>query len=38
VADLKEFEEFVDIFPDSDSLQLYQSALKKLERGGIPYR
>jgi hypothetical protein len=38
VADLKEFEEFVDIFPDADSVPLYQSALKKLEQGGIPYR
>ncbi|GFG34953.1 hypothetical protein Cfor_08592 [Coptotermes formosanus] len=38
VADLREFEEFVDIFPDSDSLPLYQSALQKLEQDGIPYR
>ncbi|XP_069687516.1 mitoguardin isoform X2 [Periplaneta americana] len=38
VADLREFEEFADIFPDSENLPLYQSALKKLEEGGIPYR
>ncbi|PSN51935.1 Mitoguardin [Blattella germanica] len=38
VADLREFEEFAEIFPDSDSLLLYQSALKKMEEGGIPYR
>jgi hypothetical protein len=38
VADLREFEEFVDIFPDSDSLHLYQSALQKLEQDGVPYR
>lgn len=38
VADLKEFEEFVDILPDADSLPLYQSALRKMEQGGIPYR
>jgi hypothetical protein len=38
VADLREFEEFVDIFPDSDSLPLYQSALQKLEQDSVPYR
>jgi hypothetical protein len=38
VADLREFEEFVDTFPDSYSLPLYQSALRRLEETGIPYR
>ncbi|XP_049830433.1 mitoguardin [Schistocerca gregaria] len=38
VADLREFEEFVDIFPDIGSLALYQSATKQFEESGIPYR
>ncbi|XP_066260011.1 mitoguardin [Euwallacea similis] len=38
VADLKEFEEFSDYFPDLDSHPLYQAALRQLENGGIPCR
>ncbi|GLH10188.1 Mitoguardin [Gryllus bimaculatus] len=38
VADLREFEEFADIFPDFDSLPLYQAALRQLEDSGVPYR
>ncbi|KAF7276370.1 hypothetical protein GWI33_010428, partial [Rhynchophorus ferrugineus] len=38
VADLKEFEEFSDYFPDLESYPLYQAALKQLENGGIPCR
>lgn len=38
VADLREFEEFAEIFPDYDNLPLYQSALKQLEESGVPYR
>ncbi|KAJ9574967.1 hypothetical protein L9F63_007857, partial [Diploptera punctata] len=35
VADLREFEEFVDVFPDAESLILYQSAVKKVEEGTV---
>ncbi|XP_050302081.1 mitoguardin [Anthonomus grandis grandis] len=38
VADLKEFEEFSDYFPDLESYPLYQMALRQLENGGIPCR
>lgn len=38
VADLREFEEFSEFFPDLESLPLYQSALRHLEGGGIPCR
>lgn len=38
VADLKEFEEFSDYFPDLESYPLYQAALRQLENGGIPCR
>lgn len=38
VADLREFEEFTEFFPDLESLPLYQSALRHLENGGIPCR
>ncbi|CAG9769118.1 unnamed protein product [Ceutorhynchus assimilis] len=38
VADLKEFEEFSDYFPDLESYPLYQVALRQLENGGIPCR
>ncbi|XP_022919156.2 mitoguardin [Onthophagus taurus] len=38
VADLREFEEFTEIFPDLESLPLYQAALRQLENGGIPCR
>ncbi|XP_030754801.1 mitoguardin [Sitophilus oryzae] len=38
VADLKEFEEFADYFPDLESYPLYQLALRQLENGGIPCR
>ncbi|CAH0556537.1 unnamed protein product [Brassicogethes aeneus] len=38
VADLREFEEFGDYFPDLESYPLYQAALHQLENGGIPCR
>nr|XP_023016997.1 mitoguardin [Leptinotarsa decemlineata] len=38
VADLREFEEFAEYFPDLESLPLYQAALRQLESGGIPCR
>lgn len=39
VADLREFEEFSDYFPDLDAYPLYQQALRQLENGGgIPCR
>ncbi|KAB0797467.1 hypothetical protein PPYR_08460 [Photinus pyralis] len=38
VADLREFEEFSEIFPDVEKLPLYQAALVQLEDGGIPCR
>ncbi|CAH1105664.1 unnamed protein product [Psylliodes chrysocephalus] len=38
VADLREFEEFSEYFPDLESYQLYQSALRQVENGGIPCR
>ncbi|XP_060516605.1 mitoguardin [Cylas formicarius] len=38
VADLKEFEEFQDYFPDLEAYPLYQIALSQLENGGIPCR
>ncbi|XP_054282090.1 mitoguardin-like [Macrosteles quadrilineatus] len=38
VADLREFEEFVDLCTDTDQLPLYQSALRQFEDVGIPYR
>ncbi|KAJ8935851.1 hypothetical protein NQ318_016870 [Aromia moschata] len=38
VADLREFEEFADYFPDLESYPLYQAALRQLENGGIPCR
>nr|CAH7768736.1 unnamed protein product [Callosobruchus chinensis] len=44
VADLREFEEFAEYFPDMDAYPLYQSALRRLEgtandgSGGIPCR
>ncbi|KAK9707965.1 Mitoguardin [Popillia japonica] len=38
VADLREFEEFTELFPDLESLPLYQAALRQLENGGIPCR
>lgn len=38
VADLREFEEFTEIFPDVELLPLYQTALRQLENTGIPYR
>ncbi|CAH1970528.1 unnamed protein product [Acanthoscelides obtectus] len=44
VADLREFEEFAEYFPDVDAYPLYQSALRRLEgttndgSGGIPCR
>lgn len=38
VADLREFEEFTEIFPDVELLPLYQNALRQLENTGIPCR
>ncbi|CAG9831396.1 unnamed protein product [Diabrotica balteata] len=38
VADLREFEEFSEYFPDLESHPLYQSALRQVENGGIPCR
>ncbi|XP_068902701.1 mitoguardin isoform X1 [Tenebrio molitor] len=38
VADLREFEEFSDYFPDLEQFPLYQAALRHLENGGIPCR
>lgn len=38
VADLREFEEFSELFPDIETLPLYQAALRQLENGGIPCR
>lgn len=38
VADLREFEEFTEYFPDLEQLPLYQAALIQLEDGGIPCR
>lgn len=38
VADLREFEEFTELFPDVETLPLYQEALRQLENGGIPCR
>ncbi|XP_046688077.1 mitoguardin-like, partial [Homalodisca vitripennis] len=38
VADLREFEEFADLWTDTEKLPLYQSALRQFEDVGIPYR
>lgn len=38
MADLREFEEFADYFPDLEQFPLYQAALRQHENGGIPYR
>ncbi|KAF5285732.1 hypothetical protein FQR65_LT02260 [Abscondita terminalis] len=38
VADLREFEEFSELFPDVEQFPLYQAALVQLEDGGIPCR
>uniref|UniRef100_A0A6M2DKV9 Putative mitoguardin n=1 Tax=Xenopsylla cheopis TaxID=163159 RepID=A0A6M2DKV9_XENCH len=38
VADLREFEEFNEMFPDLNKLPLYKTALKQFEENGIPYR
>lgn len=38
MADLREFEEFADLWTDTEKLALYQSALKLFEDEGIPYR
>nr|CAD7426631.1 unnamed protein product [Timema monikensis] len=39
VADLREFEEFAEFFPDVENLPLYQAAKAHFESGGaIPYR
>lgn len=38
VADLRDFDEFYDEFPNVDQLKLYQAALKQREENGIPVR
>uniref|UniRef100_A0A023F390 Mitoguardin n=1 Tax=Triatoma infestans TaxID=30076 RepID=A0A023F390_TRIIF len=38
IADLREFEEYLDISTDVAKLPLYQSAMKQFEEYGIPYR
>ncbi|KAL3274460.1 hypothetical protein HHI36_015847 [Cryptolaemus montrouzieri] len=38
VADLREFEDFSEFFPDLETFPLYQQALKQLENSGIPCR
>ncbi|CAG9864491.1 unnamed protein product [Phyllotreta striolata] len=38
VADLREFEEFADDFPEAEALRLYQTALRQVENGAIPSR
>ncbi|KAF5300304.1 hypothetical protein FQA39_LY11161 [Lamprigera yunnana] len=38
VADLREFEEFSELFPDVEKFPLYQAALVQLEDGGIACR
>ncbi|XP_044759269.1 mitoguardin [Coccinella septempunctata] len=38
VADLREFEDFSEFFPDLEEFPLYQQALKQLENSGIPCR
>jgi len=38
IADLREFDEFPDLNQDFQHYPLYQSALRQLEEGGIPYR
>lgn len=38
VADLREFEEFAEVFTDCSSFPLYQAAIRQFEESGIPYR
>ena len=38
MADLREFDEYVDLNVNVDELPFYQSALKHFEDNGIPYR
>lgn len=38
VADLREFEEFNEMFPDLNKLPLYKTGLRQFEENGIPYR
>ncbi|KAK9885188.1 hypothetical protein WA026_010695 [Henosepilachna vigintioctopunctata] len=38
VADLREFEDFSEFFPDIEAFPFYQQALKQLENSGIPCR
>lgn len=38
VADIRDFDEFVELKFDADSLILYHSAMKYFEENGIPYR
>lgn len=37
VADLRDFDDLTDAFPELENLELYQAAVKQLEIG-IPYR
>ncbi|XP_014256635.1 mitoguardin isoform X2 [Cimex lectularius] len=38
IADLREFDEYLDFTTDTEKLALYQSAMKQFEEFGIPYR
>lgn len=38
MADLREFEEFAEVFTDCSSFPLYQAAIRQFEESGIPYR
>lgn len=38
IADLREFEEFLDLSMDVEKLPFYQAAVKQFEQHGIPYR
>ena len=38
VADLREFEEYMDLSTDIEKLPFYQAAIRQFEEHGIPYR
>ncbi|CAH1395808.1 unnamed protein product [Nezara viridula] len=38
IADLREFEEYLDLSTDVEKLPFYQAAVKQFEEHGIPYR
>lgn len=38
IADLRDFEDFIEYFPEMEKYPLYQSAIKHLEEQPIPYR